>query len=180
MLTAITIFLTKTQHIMKNLKTTLSILAIFIFSTACQQQDEVSIQPEFVEVEIPDVYKSSINSRTAYPEVDDLIVDVQLTTIDGKEVAGKVHLVMPDDETLIYMAVTENILSSTKLTPDFWKQAIGRYHATSRKYESQGCFASCRGMKKGKGKGTCKALCWLQIIKDVATVIVTVVTISNT
>lgn len=49
MLTAITIFLTKTQHIMKNLKTTLSILAIFIFSTACQQQDEVSIQPEFVE-----------------------------------------------------------------------------------------------------------------------------------
>ena len=165
---------------MKNLKTTVAILTIFTFSTACNPQDEIApAQSEFIEVAIPDVYKSSANSRTSSYEVDDLILDVQMTTTDGKVVAGKVHLVMPDDGTLMYLAVTENILNTAMLTPDFWQQALNQPHSNARSYGSQGCFASCRGMKKGKGRGTCKALCWLQIIKDVATALATIITRSK-
>ena len=165
---------------MKNLKTTLSILAIFIFSTSCDQEGQIApSQPEFVEIEIPDVFKSSTGSSTSYTDVDDLVLDVQMTATDGKEVTGKVHLVMPDDGTISYLAVTRNIFDTAKLTPGFWQQALDRAPSNGRVYGTQGCFASCRVMKKRQGRGTCKALCWLQIIKDVASVFASIVTISK-
>ena len=165
---------------MKNLNAALPVLLVLIFSVACNRQnDVVPTQPKFVEVTIPDAYKANESGQGAGPEVDDLILDIQMTSETGKEVFGKLHLIMPDNGTLKYLAVTENILKTAKLTPDFWKEALNQHLLNGRKSGSQGCFATCRGMKKGQGRGTCKALCWLQVVKDVALVFATVVTISK-
>ena len=166
---------------MKNLKTTLSILVVFTFLIACDQQEQATpTLPKFVEVAIPDAYKSGIGDHNAFDDdVDDVILNVKLTTADGKAVDGKVHLIIPDDGSLMYLAMTENMLNTATLTPDFLEEALRQHDPNARQFGSQGCFAGCRDMKKGQGKGTCKALCWLEIIKDVVSAIATVLIVSQ-
>ncbi len=124
----------------------------------CTEQPEIA-EPEFVEVVIPDAYKSNSNSITASDEVDDLVLDVLIITTDGKEVTGKVHLIMPDNETLSYMAMTQNIFDETGLTPEYWIEALQTNSDGRISRTKGGCFAKCRDMKKGEGRGTCKAEC---------------------
>ena len=166
---------------MKNLRTTLLILAVITLFTACDEQEQATpTQPKFVEVAIPDAYKSGSDYHTAFDnDVDDVILNVQLTTADGKTVDGKVHLMMHDDGSLMYLAMTENMLNTATLTPDFLEEALRQNDPNARQFGAQGCFAGCRDMKKGQGKGTCKALCWLQIIKDVVSAIATVLIVSQ-
>ena len=153
---------------------TLAVLIAVTTFYACDEKAEVSPKSEleFVEVTIPNAYKSTVNDRSSSDEVDDVIVDVQFTTNDGKEIVGKVHLVMSDDETLSYFAMTENLLSETNLTADFW---ISGTDATNGRRGIGTCLKNCKGMEKGEGKGWCKAGCWIELAAKVAGVIAAII-----
>ena len=143
---------------------------------ACDEKTEVNpkAELEFIEVTIPNAYKSATNDKSSSNEVDDVTMDVEITTIEGKEIEGKIHLVMPDNESLSYFAMTENIFAETGLTPDYWVEALSA-NTNGRLLKPQGCFGNCtakfgKGGKKN-GKGACKANCWLDIAVKVATII---------
>lgn len=155
---------------MKKVKVLFSILILTFFVSACNERTGITPpEPEFVEVTIPDAYKSNVNGRTTSEDVDDVVLDVQFTTADGKEIVGKVHLVMPDDESLAYFAMTENLLAETGLSPDYWVESLSAT-PNGRIAGVQGCFAACRDMKKGEGRGACRAECWLDIAVKIATI----------
>ena len=115
----------------------------------------------------------NFRARTSSDDVDEIIMDVKITTTDGREVIGKINFVMPDDGTLSYFAMTENLLTETGLSADYWVEKLNA-SSNGRIARTQGCFAKCKPMKKGKGKGTCKAECWLDIAVKVATVVAVV------
>jgi len=156
---------------MRKLKTLLTATLFAVVFVACNEQTEVTpSEPEFVEVAIPDAYKSPSNGRVSSDDVDDLIMDIQITTTEGKEIVGKVHLIMPANESLSYFAITENLLEETGLSADYWIEAFNS-NSNGRIARGEGCFATCRGMAKGEGRGTCKAECWLDIAVKVATIV---------
>ena len=156
---------------MRKLKVSfLSATFLTIAFGACNDQTEaIPSEPRFVEVTIPDAYRSTASGKIPSEEVDDVILDVQITTNDGREIVGKVHLIMPDDGTLSYFAMTENLLSETGLSVDYWVDALSA-DLTSRLAKTDGCFANCKGMS-GSDKRTCKAVCWLEIVSTVVSII---------
>jgi len=159
---------------MRDLKTFLFAMLFSVAFIACDEQNDLTpAEPGFVEVSIPDAYKSQTNGRTSSDDVDDLTMDVKITTTDGKEVIGKINFVMPNDGTLAYFAMTENLLSKTGLSADYWVEALNS-NSNGRMARTHGCFAKCREMEKGEGRGTCKAECWLDIAVKVATVVAVV------
>ena len=159
---------------MRNLRTMLFTMLFAMAFMACDEQgDLTSAEPEFVEVSIPDAYKSSVNGRTSSDDIDDIIVDVQITTTDGREIVGKVHLVMPDDESLAYFALTENLLTETGLSADYWVEALSS-NSNGRIDRTQGCFGDCSA-KGREGRGTYRAECWLGVALKIAQIVAIVV-----
>ena len=160
---------------MRKLRTMLFTMLFAIAFMACNEQSDLNpTEPEFVEVSIPDAYKSSTNGRTSSEDVDDVILDVQITTTDGKEIVGKIHLVMPDDESLSYFAMTENLLQETGLSADYWIESFNSSSPNGRIARTQGCFGDCPD-KGEEGRGTCRAVCWLDIAVKVATIVAVIV-----
>lgn len=88
---------------------------------------------------------------------------------------------MPDDGTLSHFSMTENLLTETGLTADYWVQALKEQSGMQKMQREMGCFAECRGIpkkekgKKGNGKGECKANCWLDVAVKVATIVAVIV-----
>ena len=160
---------------MKNLRTMLFTMLFVITFMACDEQSNLTLtEPEFVEVSIPDAYKSSTNGRISSEDVDDVILDVQIITTDGKEIVGKIHFVMPDDESLSYFAMTENLLQEIGLSADYWIESFNSSNSNGRIARTQGCFGDCpeRGTA---GSGTCRAECWLGIAVQIATIVAVIV-----
>lgn len=156
-----------------NVKMLVATLITIVFA-ACNEQGEVTpLEPNFVEITIPDAYKSLSNGRIPSEDIDDVILDVQITTTDGREVMGKIHLIMHDDETLSYFAMTENLLAETGLSPDYWVEALNA-NANGRIDLAQGCFTNCSEMYSDdrKRRRGCKAECWLEIALAVAAIVV--------
>ena len=90
--------------------------------------------------------------------MDDVILDVQITTNDGREIIGKVHLIMPDDGTLSYFAMTENLLSETGLSVDYWVDALSADPTSRLAKVEDDCFSDCensseKGMVQGWDAG---------------------------
>lgn len=155
---------------MEKFKFLLTITFITIMIFGCNDQPDITpLEPTFVEISIPEVYKSSeIDLKSA--EIDDMIIDVQMTAADGKDIIGKIHFIMPEDGTLSYFAMTANLLDETGLTADYWIDAIAANSGARTAQVAGGCFAACRKLEKGKGRGSCKAECWLDVAVKVATI----------
>ena len=155
---------------MRKLKPFLTATLFVVVFVACNEQVEVNpSETEFVEVSIPDTYKPSSTSRVSSEDVDDVVMDIQITTTDGKEIVGKVHLIMPDDESLAYFAVTANLLTETGLSADYWVEAINS-NSNGRIARTEGCFGDCPA-RGSEGSGACRAECWLEVALKVAQIV---------
>lgn len=131
---------------------------------SCQEQAHVEPNLHMVEVAIPDAYKPPANARYTETEMDDVTVDIQVTLENGEVVTGKARLVMPNDETLSYFALSSNIMEAADLAPDFWVNDTSTNGA-----RVMGCFENCRNKyvvngEKRDGFGACKADCWLDLV----------------
>tara|TARA_B100001250_G_C19685008_1_gene737634 strand:+ start:108 stop:602 length:495 start_codon:yes stop_codon:yes gene_type:complete len=154
---------------------TLMIIVLTVGVSCDDSTNDVTTSLNFVEVKIPDSYQALPSGRTASEDVDDEIIDIKVQTVDGKEIIGKVHLVMTNDQTLSYFAVTENILEETGLTTEYWIEAMNA-SSNGRIVKTHGCFSDCNDdYEKGEGRGLCKAECWLDIALKVAPIVIAVI-----
>ncbi len=163
----------------------LSALLIVTFVGACADQSDVAAPSfnEFTEVAIPDAYRSHLiqNGRFSSDEVEIHEVDVKITREDGTEVIGKMRFTMPasGEETLVAFEMTSDLFDGTGLSPDFWISNPGIDGALDGRIASS-CIASCqkeftdKDGNKIKGRGVCKANCWLETAAKVAAVFVAI------
>ena len=151
----------------------------------CTEQPEVAPDLSFSEVVIPDNYKSAISNGIGAPtefEVEE--IDVKVITNEGKEIIGKLRFTMPvgDEETLIKFEMTNNIFGETPLTPNFWIINDLETNTSEARISGSSCIAGCQTAftidgEKQKGRGACKALCWLEVVIAVAAVVVAAIAI---
>ncbi len=160
---------------MNKLKITL-LLVVFSFAFfGCNEDLEINTieeNNEFVSIAIPEDYQAeSKGGRTVEndEDADDVTLDVKVI-VDGKEVVGKVRMIVHSDDKLSYFAVSENIVSETNLSPDYWVDA---YKSSLEGGRTNRIQASCKdqGYTKGNGLGACRA----ERILGIATTIIVII-----
>jgi hypothetical protein len=144
-----------------------------LFFSSCNEQLEVSESEfEFSKVTIPSHLKSTLKiaSETFVDEMD-----VKVITEDGREIIGKMRFEIPlgDEEKLVDLEITTNLLTDTELTEDFFVN----YDDSNNLKATMGigaCLKNCNGIEKGDGRGWCKAGCWGELALKAATVVVAI------
>lgn len=177
---------------MNKLKFLVMALLLATFFVSCDNEKEALLpqtQSQFVDIAIPNTYKTNNSTaRTDSDEVDDVTIDVKIVTTEGKAVIGKIRFVMPDDGTLSHFSMTENLLTETGLTADYWVQALKKQTGLQKVQRTMGCFSDCRKIPKknepdangenvgvNKGRGECKAGCWLDVAVKAASIVAVIV-----
>ncbi len=141
------------------------------------------VNDEFVQVNIPETfqYKSSQNSLTSKTETLDTeseVIDIKLIDENGQEVIGKIRFTMPSDDSisLVNLEVTNNLVEegglSSSFFEDYYLSESGK--STTSKSSQLGCFNACKKIKKGEGRGVCKAECWFNILAKAIPIIIAI------
>ncbi|MCF6240619.1 MAG: hypothetical protein L3J74_04655 [Bacteroidales bacterium] len=146
---------------MKKLSIFSLIFILGLFTWNCSQQTEVS-EPEyeFTEVAIPDIYKSDLKQ---YGEIEELEDFIYVIGKNGKEVKGKLRIVLPVDSKecqFISIELTKNILAETAITKDFFVQYVNNSRLKSTK-DVADCFEKCDDRPH---PGWCKFWCVVEIL----------------
>ncbi len=150
------------------------LLSVILFE--CTENSEINAIEEnnnFISIAIPEDYQAeSKGERTAEndEDADDITLDVKVI-VDGKEVVGKVRMIVHSDDKLSYFAVSENIVSETSLSPDYWVDAYKSSLEGGRVAKTTG-KCNCSGYDKGDGRGKCRANCIIGIATTVIVVII--------
>jgi hypothetical protein len=161
---------------MNKVKTMLFLLLSISFC-GCNQDSEINTIEEnienFISIDIPKNYKAeSLGERTSENEedIDDVTLDVKVT-VNGKEVIGKIRMVVHSDNKLSYFAVSENIVEGTTLSPNYWVEAYQGSLEGGRITKITG-KCDCSGYDKGDGREKCRANCIIGIATTIIIVIV--------
>lgn len=135
---------------------------------SCDNESEETDKPDlaFVNVPIPNKYLA----QNCEEEHDIATVDIVVQK-NGKEVFGKARVTTPldDNDKIIQLEISQNIITETSFDPEFWITLDTSPHRTKGS-----CIAECNkeytntdGSKK-KGRGWCKAGCWIETAAKVA------------
>lgn len=160
----------------------LVVVATLVFS--CSDSQETMNNDEFLEIEIPTQFSSKSQADYAKGSSNDLdvqVMTIQVTDKEGNVSTGKIRFTMPEShgDYLHKLEMTSNIFEETDLKPDFFINKINL--ARSNVLQKGSCIADCHKQftdkdgNKIKGRGWCKAGCWVDTLVKVATVVVAVV-----
>ncbi|MFT5617190.1 MAG: hypothetical protein ACI85I_000406 [Arenicella sp.] len=144
-----------------------------IFS-GCNEDTEINAiekTDEFVSIDIPKDYQAESNGeRTSEndEDIDDVTLDVKII-VDGKEVIGKIRMIVHSDDKLSYFAVSGNIVDETNLSPDYWVDAYKNSLEGGRVAKTTGYCSD--NYDKGSGRGACRA----ERILGIATTIIVII-----
>ena len=151
-------------------------IALFL-TTACDENESGSEFPLiFTSIDIPDVYLSPNNIRIDIDEIEIHEVSISITNNAGIERKGLMQITLPEKEgdKLYSLALTQNILEESNLSPTFWIEYIDlNQPETNGRLNAESCISQCHETftdesgEKIQGRGACKAHCWADTIRDI-------------
>jgi uncharacterized secreted protein with C-terminal beta-propeller domain len=149
---------------MKKISIITMIFVLGLFTWNCSEQNEIT-EPEytFTEVAIPDNFKTDLKTSGDYEEFEDFIY---VLGKNGEEVKGKLRIILPVNSTkcsFIRIEISDNILSETNITKDFFVKHVNNTGLKSTNNVAE-CFETCDNGKH-RHPGWCKFWCVVEILR---------------
>lgn len=160
---------------MKTLKLLAFAVSIISLISSCAEQGETLPDTdlvEFVAVTIPDAYKATCADIEEATDISDLIVDVVLTTEQGEDVYGQVHLVAVGGSKLSLFEVSPNILHENDWANSFLREGFDSKVLSKEESCTDVCKKNYLDEEGNKlpGYNECVADCW--VIPGVAVAVI--------
>ena len=177
--------------------TLIACFSLFLFASCEKDNDELSNTNSSLSV--VEHHKSGLNSKssTTYTDIPISswyqsanygnttiastvhIVDIRITE-NGDDTDGSMKVILADsDESIIGLEMSDNILANTSITYDFWTSHPDP-ESQDKKNQHASCIADCHDTftdddgNKIKGRGGCKAHCWVDSAARLVSAVVTI------
>jgi hypothetical protein len=170
---------------MKISKILVLLIGLVLIIGSCTEMDtyveENLVDLNFVSVNLPgEIQFKHENLKISEIEIDEEIFEIHAIDSNGEVVKGFIKFVIPDieDEKLILLEVTNNILDQTILDEDFFLAFSEDLNGGINTRIQSSCVASCHSTftdgdgNKIKGRGGCKAQCWAGAVATVAAAVI--------
>ncbi len=137
-------------------------LIAVVFSWDKQEVTNENSKFEFVDIAIPDIYKSNLKSTYEEETLEEFVT---ILNKEGKEITGKLRITLPitDGCKIVKLELTENILQETDITTDFLVEYANGSNLKSTKNVAD-CFETCDGRNR---EGWCKFWCVVEVLTSV-------------
>lgn len=166
---------------MKKISFLSAIIISFLF-LACNDTEVENLDTDlkFIDLEIPNSISYGNNFRTKDVETEDVIVEISVLNSLNEEIEGELIVTLPvnNDDYLVSMKVSDNIVEALGSDYDYWSNLHG---LDNQRLLKSSCIADCQEAftddegNKIKGRGACKAGCWAKIAIAAAAVVATIV-----
>ncbi len=161
---------------MKDLKLFMLAFLIIGLISSCDEPSELEqISPsendpiatdignDFVSIEIPDELSSTSDIILV-----DKIVEILAEAEDDTAISGKIHLMIGEDDLLVYSGISGDFLEKAQLNSNFLIDSNNSELIKGPIGELKNCIQSCKKLPKGRGRRECLATCWLGFLLEAA------------
>jgi len=160
----------------------LSAIIISFLFLACNDTEVENLDSDvnYIDLEIPNSISYGSNFRTEDIETEEVLVEIIVLNSLNEEIEGELIVSLPvdNDDYLVSMKVSDNIVNALGSDYDYWSNLQG---IDNQRLLKSSCIADCQEAftddegNKIKGRGACKAGCWAKIAIAAAAVVATIV-----